>query len=86
MADGRARYELRPHTGVTHQLRAQLCALALPIVNDRIYPVLEPVEREVDFTRPLQLLAREIAFTDPLSGQPRRFVTSLRLSDATAPL
>lgn len=86
MADGRARYELRPHTGVKHQLRAQLCALALPIENDRIYPVLEPVEREVDFTRPLQLLAREIAFTDPLSGQPRRFVTSLRLSDATAPL
>ena len=76
----RARYELRPHSGVKHQLRAQLCALGLPIENDRIYPVLLPVEETVDFTCPLQLLAREIAFTDPVTGQPRRFMTSLRLS------
>lgn len=78
----RARYELRPHSGVKHQLRAQLCALSLPIENDRIYPVLQPVEDSVDFTRPLQLLAREILFTDPVSGQPRRFVTSLQLTAA----
>lgn len=76
----RARYELRPHSGVKHQLRAQLCALGLPIEGDRIYPVLQPVEEQVDFTRPLQLLAREIAFIDPVTGQPRRFVTSQRLT------
>jgi tRNA pseudouridine32 synthase/23S rRNA pseudouridine746 synthase len=86
MPDGRARYELRPRSGVKHQLRAQLCALNLPIANDRIYPTLHPVESEVDFTCPLQLLAREIAFTDPLTGRPRRFVTSLRLADAAPPL
>ncbi|MBO9686490.1 MAG: pseudouridine synthase [Mitsuaria chitosanitabida] len=80
----RARYELRPHSGVKHQLRAQLCALGLPIAGDRIYPVLQPVEEVVDFTRPLQLLAREIAFVDPISGQPRRFVTSLRLDGTSA--
>lgn len=78
--DDRAHYELRPHSGVKHQLRAQLCALGLPIEGDRIYPVLEPVETEVDFSRPLQLLAREIAFTDPVTGEPRRFVTSQRLA------
>lgn len=78
----RARYELRPHSGVKHQLRAQLCALGIPIEGDRIYPVLQPVEDVVDFTRPLQLLAREIGFMDPLTGQPRKFVTSLRLADA----
>lgn len=76
----RARYELRPHSGVKHQLRAQLCALGLPIEGDRIYPVLQPVEEQVDFTRPLQLLAREIAFIDPVTGQSRRFVSALNLS------
>lgn len=78
----RARYELRPHSGVKHQLRAQMCALGRPIEGDRIYPVLQPVEDVVDFSRPLQLLAREIAFVDPVTGQPRRFVTSLRLTGA----
>ena len=85
LAAHRARYELRPHSGVKHQLRAQLCALGLPIEGDRIYPVLRPVEDEVDFSRPLQLLAREIAFTDPISGQPRKFVTSLKLAGSLAP-
>jgi tRNA pseudouridine32 synthase/23S rRNA pseudouridine746 synthase len=85
LAADRARYELRPHSGVKHQLRAQLCALGLPIEGDRIYPVLQPVEDEVDFSRPLQLLAREIAFTDPISGQSRRFVTSLELAGCIAP-
>lgn len=75
----RARYELRPHSGVKHQLRAQLCALGLPIEGDRIYPTLQPVEERLDFSRPLQLLARAIAFTDPITGAPRRFETSLRL-------
>ncbi|MET0207473.1 MAG: pseudouridine synthase [Burkholderiaceae bacterium] len=77
-----ARYALRPRNGLRHQLRAQMCGLGLPIEGDRIYPVLQPVEETVDFSRPLQLLAREIAFIDPLSGQPRRFVTGLRLDAA----
>jgi tRNA pseudouridine32 synthase/23S rRNA pseudouridine746 synthase len=32
-----------------------------------------------DFDQPLQLLARELSFTDPLSGEPRRFVSRRRL-------
>ncbi|HEX2011236.1 MAG TPA: pseudouridine synthase [Roseateles sp.] len=68
-----ARYELRPATGQKHQLRAQLSALGLPIVGDRIYPRLLPEEREPDYANPLQLLAREIGFIDPLTGAARRF-------------
>lgn len=77
---GMARYELRPSSGVKHQLRAQMCGLGLPIVGDRIYPVLQPVEGNPVFSHPLQLLAREIAFIDPWTGRPRRFVSSLRLT------
>ena len=68
-----ARYELRPRTGVRHQLRAQMNALGLAIAGDRIYPVLQPHENPPRFDAPLQLVAREIAFTDPVTGQSRRF-------------
>jgi tRNA pseudouridine32 synthase/23S rRNA pseudouridine746 synthase len=75
-----ARYELRPHTGQKHQLRVHMSGLGLPIVGDRIYPVLRPEESVPDFSHPLQLLAREIAFTDPLNGNARRFFSGLRLA------
>lgn len=78
-----AHYRLAPLTGRRHQLRAQLCALGLPIEGDRMYPRLWPEEAAdapPDHTRPLQLLAREVAFTDPVSGQPRRFVSARRLA------
>ncbi|MFN3860292.1 MAG: pseudouridine synthase [Roseateles sp.] len=70
---GLARYELRPLTGQRHQLRAQMNALGLPIVGDRIYPVLQPHENPPRFDAPLQLLAREIGFIDPVTGGARRF-------------
>jgi tRNA pseudouridine32 synthase/23S rRNA pseudouridine746 synthase len=38
-----------------------------------------PNEAE-DFAEPLQLLAQAIAFTDPVTGQPRHFASALRLS------
>ncbi|MEO8858288.1 MAG: pseudouridine synthase [Burkholderiaceae bacterium] len=66
-----ARYELLPLTGRRHQLRAHMSALGIPIVGDGIYPRLVP--EGPDFARPLQLLAQSIAFTDPLTGQERRF-------------
>jgi tRNA pseudouridine32 synthase/23S rRNA pseudouridine746 synthase len=78
-----AHYRLTPLTGRRHQLRAQLNALGLPIVGDRIYPRLWPepaAGAPPDYSQPLQLLAREIAFTDPLSGAPRRFVSGRRLA------
>jgi len=67
-----ARYALQPVTGQRHQLRVHMAALGLPIVGDGIYPILTP-EGATDYARPLQLLAQSIAFTDPLSGQPRCF-------------
>ncbi|MET3860373.1 tRNA pseudouridine32 synthase/23S rRNA pseudouridine746 synthase [Dietzia sp. 2505] len=72
---------LRPRTGRLHQLRVHLAALGIAILGDRRYPELLP-EIPDDHCLPLQLLAGELAFTDPLSGEPRRFVTRRRLSEA----
>jgi tRNA pseudouridine32 synthase/23S rRNA pseudouridine746 synthase len=55
-----------------------MAALGAPIDNDRLYPRLRERADE-DFSRPLQLLARGLAFVDPLSGQPRAFESGLSL-------
>lgn len=73
-----ARYRLTPKTGARHQLRAQLAALGIPIVNDAIYPEWLPAMR-ADFSRPLQLLAKTLAFTDPITHRRHRFESALRL-------
>jgi tRNA pseudouridine32 synthase/23S rRNA pseudouridine746 synthase len=74
---------LRPRTGRTHQLRVHLSRLGAGILNDAFYPdLLDPAED--DHTRPLQLLARQISFTDPLSGAPRRFCSRRTLLEAPA--
>jgi tRNA pseudouridine32 synthase/23S rRNA pseudouridine746 synthase len=78
-----ARYRLTPRTGQKHQLRVHLNALGLPIIGDRIYPVLQPdlaPGRAPDYSEPLRLLAREIAFTDPVTGAPRHFASRRALS------
>lgn len=67
-----ARYRLTPLTGRTHQLRVHCAALGLPIVGDRMYPTLWPADA-ADHSQPLQLLARSIAFLDPISGAQRQF-------------
>ncbi|MBM9466123.1 RluA family pseudouridine synthase [Nakamurella leprariae] len=77
------RYRLRPHTGKTHQLRVHMNSLGVPIRNDHFYPELVEVD-PYDYSTPLQLVARSIEFTDPLSGRPRRFETQRRLSCWTA--
>jgi tRNA pseudouridine32 synthase/23S rRNA pseudouridine746 synthase len=69
-----ARYRLHPVSGQKHQLRVQMSALGMPIVNDRIYPDLYPDQGAAqDYSQPLKLLAKSICFTDPVSGQPRQF-------------
>lgn len=77
--DGIGRYRLHPLTGRTHQLRLHMARLGVPIVNDDFYPVLteQPLH---DFSKPLQLLAKVLEFTDPLSGERRRFESSRTLS------
>jgi tRNA pseudouridine32 synthase/23S rRNA pseudouridine746 synthase len=69
---------LRPHTGKMHQLRVHLASIGLGILHDNLYPVLTD-EKPDDHDRPLQLLARELRFTDPLSGERREFVTKRTL-------
>lgn len=78
-----ALYALQPLSGQKHQLRVHLHALGLPIHGDRIYPELlppEPPDAPLDFRNPLKLLARELKFTDPVTGQPRHFVSQRSLS------
>jgi tRNA pseudouridine32 synthase/23S rRNA pseudouridine746 synthase len=74
--EGLAHLRLSPVTGRKHQLRAQLHALGMPICHDQIYPVLQPelpMGMTPDFSQPLQLLARSLAFQDPITGEPRQF-------------
>lgn len=74
-----ARYALQPVTGQRHQLRVHMAALGLPIEGDGLYPTLTP-EGQIDYTHPLQLLAKSIEFIDPLSGEPRHFQSRRHLS------
>ncbi len=69
-----ARYQLKPVTGQRHQLRVHMLALGLPILNDGLYPTLTP-EGQIDYAHPLQLLARQLEFTDPVCGVVRQFVS-----------
>ncbi|OWJ89387.1 pseudouridine synthase [Pseudomonas sp. A46] len=73
------RYDLYPITGKQHQLRVHLAALGAPICNDGFYPELTDKGGADDYRRPLKLLARSLAFDDPLSGLPRAFESALRL-------
>ena len=71
-------YTLTPRTGRTHQLRLHMLGLGIPICDDPLYPVVTDVPVH-DFSRPLQLLARSVRFTDPIDGAERRFESVRRL-------
>ena len=71
-----AKYRLTPGSGKKHQLRCHLNALGIAIKFDQIYPVLTPYqEYDLDFSKPLQLLAKEATFVDPVTGENRSFVS-----------
>ena len=71
-----AKYRLTPGSGKKHQLRCHLNALDIPIKDDQIYPTLTPYqEYDLDISRPLQLLAKEISFLDPITKTQRVFVS-----------
>lgn len=75
-----AKYKLTPGSGKKHQLRCHLNALNIPIQYDQIYPVLTPYqEYELDFSKPLQLLAKALSFEDPISKTFRSFASKRTL-------
>jgi len=71
-------YRLNAVTGKKHQIRLHLAALGIPIVNDKFYPEIKTTD-DADFSSPLKLLAKSIAFHDPLTGIERRFESRRRL-------
>ncbi|OJI04512.1 pseudouridine synthase [Polynucleobacter sp. MWH-Adler-W8] len=69
-----AKYRLTPGSGKKHQLRCHLNALNIPMKHDQIYPIITPYqEYDLDFSKPLQLLAKEMGFIDPMDGSKRAF-------------
>ena len=81
--DGLGMYDLEPLTGQRHQLRLHMWHLGVPILGDQFYPeVLRGPQEPDDFSQALQLLARQIAFTDPVSAQGRQWVSQRRLQHA----
>jgi len=75
----KALFELNPVTGKTHQLRVHMQTLGWPILNDKYYPQLQPLSAD-NHSAPLQLLAKELQFIDPVTQQPRCFSYDSNLS------
>lgn len=76
---GLGRYRLLPATGQTHQLRVHLNALGIPILGDPLYPEVTAPGPPGAFRRPLQLLARTLEFTDPVTGTEHAFTSAREL-------
>jgi tRNA pseudouridine32 synthase/23S rRNA pseudouridine746 synthase len=74
-----AKYRLQPKTGKQHQLRVHLNYLGLPILNDPFYPMVAH-KADDDFSQPLQLLAKEIYFIDPILNQGMCFSSNFELT------
>jgi tRNA pseudouridine32 synthase / 23S rRNA pseudouridine746 synthase len=73
-----AKFEIEPFTGKGHQIRLHLQIIGSSILNDRYHPELLP-EQPDDFQNPLQLLAKQMIFTDPISGEELNFASSRKL-------
>jgi tRNA pseudouridine32 synthase/23S rRNA pseudouridine746 synthase len=63
--------ELRPVTGRSHQLRVHMLALGHPILGDRLYAH----EKALTVSARLQLHARNLSLTHPVTGQLLCFVS-----------
>ncbi len=74
-----AKYLLKPVTGKQHQLRVHLNQLGIAILNDPFYPQVQH-KMEDDFSAPLQLLAKDICFQDPISKATMAFSSQFDLT------
>ncbi|WP_281647400.1 pseudouridine synthase [Parendozoicomonas sp. Alg238-R29] len=72
VSSDKALFELSPLTGKTHQLRLHMSNLGYPLMNDRLYPELQPKSPD-NFEKPLQLLAHKLEFVDPVTHEKRFF-------------
>ena len=69
-----AKYQLELGTGKKHQLRVHMNALGMPIKYDKIYPNIVPQPKMgKDFSEPLQLLAKQLSFRDPVTHLEHEF-------------
>jgi len=75
----KALFELNPVTGKTHQLRLHMQTMGWPILYDKYYPNLQ-TETADDYSRPLQLLAKELKFIDPVTQQAKIFTSHAELN------
>jgi tRNA pseudouridine32 synthase/23S rRNA pseudouridine746 synthase len=73
LGSARSRLWLVPRTGRSHQLRAHLAAIGLPVIGDPIYAASE-LGSSLDR---LHLHALGLSFSDPFSGQRIRVRSSL---------
>lgn len=76
--NGWAKYQLTPTTGKLHQLRAHLNHLGIPIKNDPYYPSITH-QAANEFDNPLQLLAKSLAFYEPIDKRDVAFVSPREL-------
>ena len=81
--NGIGHFALHPYTGKKHQLRLHMANLGLPILHDNIYPAFKP-DAPRDENAPLQLLAKQLTFTDPITDAIRMFESTLTLRHAGA--
>ncbi|RLL55985.1 pseudouridine synthase [Mariprofundus sp. EBB-1] len=75
-----ARFALSPLTGKTHQLRLHMGLIGSQIQHDTFYPHLLPQSEVINYAKPLQLLAKQLVFTDPVSSVKHQFESTLELS------
>jgi tRNA pseudouridine32 synthase/23S rRNA pseudouridine746 synthase len=78
MRSGIGEFRLVPKTGRKHQLRVHMTSIGCPILGDPLYPTIRE-KRENDPT--LQLVAKRLAFIDPLTGASHNFTSARTLDD-----
>jgi tRNA pseudouridine32 synthase/23S rRNA pseudouridine746 synthase len=78
LQSGSGRFRLLPKTGKKHQLRVHMTSIGCPVLGDPFYPVI--TKKPAD-DPPMQLLARQLAFVDPLTGLAREFTSTRTLSE-----
>ena len=75
-----ALFQLTPATGKKHQLRVHMTCIGSRILNDPLYPEFEEIPQKDDYSKPLQLLAKQLRFVDPVSKQEVCFISQQNLN------